>query len=143
MSKSVVLTDVNDEQIFPINTASEVQIKDGYTLRDMLDDIEESGSMLIDSELSDTSTNAVQNRVIKAKLDEVFQSVSNGKELIASAITDKGVETNSDATFTAMAENIGNIQTGGASKGVLTAQSTATTDVSNNGLITEVTSNAQ
>lgn len=40
------------------------------------------------------------------KLDEVFQSVSNGKALIASAITDQGVETNSDAAFQTMADNI-------------------------------------
>lgn len=44
-----------------------------------------------------------------SKLEEVFQSVSDGKELIASAITDKGVTTASDATFQTMANNIGAI----------------------------------
>jgi len=45
---------------------------------------------------------------------ELFQSVSNGKALVASAITGKGVVTASDATFQTMADNISAIQTGGA-----------------------------
>lgn len=51
----------------------------------------------------------VDSNVIK----EVFTSVSDGKELIASAITDKGVETDATDTFATMAQNIGEIQTGG------------------------------
>ena len=45
------------------------------------------------------------------KLQEVFQSVSSGKELIANAITDKGVSTATNATFATMATNISNITT--------------------------------
>ena len=45
-------------------------------------------------------------------LQAVFQSVSNGKNLIASAITDKGVDTLADATFKQMADNIGMISGG-------------------------------
>lgn len=72
-----------------------------------------NGSVLnCDSELSETSENPVQNKVITQKLNEVFQSVSNGKSLIASAITDKGIETTADATFEIMAENIGMISSG-------------------------------
>ena len=44
-------------------------------------------------------------------INEVFQNVSDGKELIANAITDKGVETLATGTFTEMANNIGNIST--------------------------------
>ena len=48
----------------------------------------------VDAELNDTSENPVQNKVIKAALDnkfnEVFQSVSNGKQLLETAITDMG-----------------------------------------------------
>ena len=43
---------------------------------------------------------------IKADIDELFQSVSNGKTLIASAITDKGVATSNTDTFQTMANNI-------------------------------------
>ena len=47
-------------------------------------------SITVDAELNSTSENPVQNKVINAKLDEVFQSVSNGKTLLETAITDKG-----------------------------------------------------
>ena len=71
----------------------------------------DSGSITIDDALSDTSENPVQNKVIKGELDKVFQSVSDGKEKIASAITDKGVTTDKDATFDTMADNIKKIET--------------------------------
>lgn len=48
-----------------------------------------------------------------AQLDQLFTSVSEGKSAIAAAITDKGVETAADATFQQMANNIGQIQSGG------------------------------
>ena len=65
-----------------------------------------SAGITIDSALSDTSVNPVQNKIITAKLNEVFRSVSNGKSLVASAITDKGITTAADATFQVMADNI-------------------------------------
>ena len=49
---------------------------------------------------------------VETRLNEVFQSVSNGKSLIASAITDKGITTAADATFQVMATNIGKISSG-------------------------------
>ena len=65
----------------------------------------------VDSELSAISENPVQNKVITAKLNEVFQSVSDGKSKIAAAITDKGINTAADATFNTMANNISKIET--------------------------------
>lgn len=47
-----------------------------------------------------------------AKAEENFISVSNGKRIVASAITDKGVSTAPDATFQTMRENILAIPTG-------------------------------
>lgn len=47
-------------------------------------------------------------------IKEVFTSVSNGKSLIASAITDKGIQTDATDTFETMANNIGSIQGGGS-----------------------------
>lgn len=50
----------------------------------------------------------------KTILDDIKnlkKSVSDGKVMLADAITGKGVETASDCTFTEMAENIKNIQT--------------------------------
>ena len=66
----------------------------------------------VDSELSAISENPVQNKVITAKLNEVFQSVSDGKNKIAAAITDKGINTAADAAFNTMSENIKKIETG-------------------------------
>ena len=47
---------------------------------------------------------------VSADVEECFQSVSNGKALVASAITDKGVETAADATFQQMADNISSLE---------------------------------
>ena len=49
---------------------------------------------------------------IVSAISETFTSVSNGKSLVASAITDKGVSTSSDATFEIMAQNIETIPSG-------------------------------
>ena len=46
----------------------------------------------------------------KLQLESCFQSVSNGKILVASAITGKGVNTTSDAAFSTMANNIKSIK---------------------------------
>lgn len=48
-----------------------------------------------------------------ARAEEAFQSASNGKTLIAGAITQKGVTTEATATFQVMADNILAIPTGG------------------------------
>lgn len=52
----------------------------------------------------------------KEAVNNCFQSVSDGKSKIASAITDKGVKTASDATFDTMASNIKKISTEGTEK---------------------------
>ena len=70
----------------------------------------------VDSELSAISENPVQNKVITAKLNEVFQSVSDGKSKIAAAITDKGINTAVDATFNTMANNISKIEAGSSTQ---------------------------
>jgi len=54
---------------------------------------------------------AYADGTVQEALDGLKSSVSNGKSLIASAITDKGVATAQDATFAQMAENIGEIST--------------------------------
>ena len=49
---------------------------------------------------------------VNTKFDEVFQNVSNGKELIASAIADKGVYASGDETFQELSDKIGLIPVG-------------------------------
>lgn len=73
----------------------------------------------VDTELNAESINPVANNVIASqfneidgRLDEVFQSVSDGKSKVAAAITGKGIETAADATFETMATNISNLSSG-------------------------------
>lgn len=55
---------------------------------------------------------ALAVKELSAEVSDCFQSVSDGKELVASAITDMGVSTASNATFQTMANNIKNISSG-------------------------------
>ena len=59
----------------------------------------------------DNTTSGATATNIQDAIDEVFQSVSNGKTLIAAAITDKGVSTAASDSFQTMAENIERIDT--------------------------------
>ena len=54
------------------------------------------------------------NYATKEELNELKNSVSNGKTLIADAITDKGVPTSATDTFQTMANNIRDINGGGS-----------------------------
>lgn len=47
----------------------------------------------------------------KEEINDLKKSVSDGKKLVADAITDKGVETAADAEFATMADNIEQIET--------------------------------
>lgn len=75
-----------------------------------------SGQQRIDEELNIDSKNPVTNKVISSKLEElnstlidIKKSVGDGKSKVASAITEKGVDTEATDTFDVMAENIGKI----------------------------------
>ena len=50
---------------------------------------------------------------VQGAVSELFTSVSEGKALIASAVTDKGVDTAADATFQQIHDNILAIEAGG------------------------------
>lgn len=77
-----------------------------------------------------TAAGTAQSRADAAysRADEAFTSVSNGKALLAAAITDKGVTTASEATFATMAANIASIPTGGEAKYIVKATTAATTE---------------
>lgn len=53
-----------------------------------------------------------ESKEIVGSINEVFTNVSNGKQIVANAITDKGVVTSENDTFATMAQNIRNIETG-------------------------------
>ena len=66
------------------------------------------------SELTNINTRLIQletkQTATQKDLDELFQSVSNGKTSVANAITGKGVSTATNATFATMATNISKIK---------------------------------
>ena len=97
---STTLTVVYEAQLNNLGVAVEI-VKDGMTINDTLT-----------SEATDEALSAKQGKYLNDELQQVFTSVSNGKALIAGAITDKGVDTPADATFSEMAENISEISTG-------------------------------
>lgn len=68
------------------------------------------GSSTVDPMLATEEGFAADAYQTKLQFEECFQSVSNGKALVASAITGKGVTTASDAAFSTMANNINNIK---------------------------------
>jgi hypothetical protein len=53
-----------------------------------------------------------QNENLQNQMNELFQNVSSGKELIASAITDKGVDASEEETFQSLSEKINQIPVG-------------------------------
>lgn len=68
--------------------------------------------VLTGNEVVDNLTSTATNLPLSANQGRVlFQSVSNGKSLVASAITDKGVATEATASFQTMADNVGQIST--------------------------------
>lgn len=89
------------------NTESDAYIKNKPELLgfDILNTSEEVQS-------NTTAGRLVDALVFKEVFQEVFQSVSEGKRAIASAITDKGIETDARDTFGQMAGNISLIQGG-------------------------------
>lgn len=60
----------------------------------------------------DNSTSGMSAVNTQDAIDELFQSVSEGKSLIAAAVTGKGVETAATDSFAEMAENIEAIESG-------------------------------
>ena len=50
-----------------------------------------------------------QNKTVNNALDELYNEATTGKELVAAAITNKGVSTTSTDTYQTMATNINNI----------------------------------
>lgn len=74
-----------------------------------------TGQTSIDTTPTNGSKKMCTSGGIYTAINNLKTSVSNGKSLIASAITDKGVSTASDATFQTMANNIRSIQTAAGS----------------------------
>ncbi|HBG4728357.1 TPA: hypothetical protein KQE54_002217, partial [Clostridioides difficile] len=91
---------INDTEESETTTYSSKKIKN------LVDNIENTANKIT---IEDAANNFTTNNV-EGALNELFQSVSNGKKLIATAITDKKVPTNSSDTFQTMAGNISSIK---------------------------------
>lgn len=61
----------------------------------------------------DNEETGMKSKNVQGAIEELFTSVSEGKALIADAVTDKGIETSASDSFSQMAENIGKIKSGG------------------------------
>jgi hypothetical protein len=55
----------------------------------------------------DNKTSNMTATNVQSAIDELFTDVSEGKTLIATAVTDKGVETAATDSFSTMADKIG------------------------------------
>ena len=78
------------------------------------EDSESTGDVITAENITIKDTNNNFTAInVEGALSELFQSASNGKELIATAITGKGVETSNTDSFQTMATNINNIKVGG------------------------------
>ena len=74
------------------NSAENIKYDDTKNVKEAIAEVK--------SELAATNSN----------LESCFQSVSDGKALLASAITDQGIKTDATATFEVMANNIRSIE---------------------------------
>ena len=97
------LKDNNGEKFAPKTLASQVQMSDGTLFEDkiqtdlniMKDDILSNVSIEVDTSLSPTSTNPVQNKV----LNEEFEAVSAGMNALGEAINTKLNVSAADSTY--------------------------------------------
>jgi hypothetical protein len=111
------MQDYEGNTVYPHTEADIVFCADGTTAQSKLNKYENAlGSVTgkTDSlDVSDSNVLATAKAVntLKSSLEETKKSVSDGKTLVANAITAKGVSTSASATFATMANNIGNIQT--------------------------------
>ena len=111
------LKNENGEIFIPKTLTSAIQNAEGTNLDNLLKNLSPSpdgkggASTAIDITY-DNVTSGITSTNIQDAIDEVFQSVSDGKVLIAEAITDNGISTSATDTFSIMASNIRNISGG-------------------------------
>lgn len=95
-------------------SASDIKMTDGTTLENAItskaDTFNKSDSVSLDSSTTIATSKAV--KIAMDKANSAFQSASNGKELIANAITGMGVSASTTETFNNLATKITKIKTG-------------------------------
>ena len=74
-------------------------------------DEEDNENLTASSIEYNNETSSMKATNVQSAIDELFTDVSEGKALIATAVTDKGVETAATDSFSTMADKIGQITT--------------------------------
>ena len=100
--------------IRPINYKLGYIDQDIKSLNDNLGNVETT----IESLTQDIEDNSGDLIVLQKEVTELKKSVSDGKDLVATAITEKGVATENTDTFSVIAENIFKIPTGSKNMGI-------------------------
>lgn len=96
-------------------SAYETAVQNGFdgTEQEWLDSLhgKDAEDCQILATMEEVETNTESGKLVDALIiKKVFQSVSDGKKIIALAITDKGIDTSADDTFVQMGKNIRMIQ---------------------------------
>lgn len=100
--------------IRPINYKLGSIDQDIKSLNDNLENVETA----IEGLTQDIEDNSGDLIVLQKEVTELKKSVSDGKDLVATAITEKGVATENTDTFSVIAENISKIPTGSKNMGI-------------------------
>lgn len=108
--KVIVLKDpFTGDRLFPVCSSKSIIDESGNSFDISKYLTQETASTLYAAK---THTHEIANiNGLQTELDNLKTSVSEGKSLIAAAVTDKGVQTAADATFQQMANNIRSIST--------------------------------
>ena len=108
--KVIVLKDpFTGDRLFPVCSSKSIIDENGNSFDISKYLTQETASTLYAAK---THTHEIANiNGLQTELDNLKTSVSEGKSLIAAAVTDKGVQTAADATFQQMANNIRSIST--------------------------------
>jgi DNA repair exonuclease SbcCD nuclease subunit len=102
-------SDENGNVVSFWSTDDNVLCEDGKTLRENLDEVDAQFKDIANiGKLTDLDT--TEKSSIVGAINEVFQSASNGKSLIATAITGKGVSASNTDTFEQLANKIRQIE---------------------------------
>ncbi len=117
---SLPASDVTDEY----SATGKVPVS-GTAVASAISGKENSNNKIIAWSDTPSDTKYPSEKLVKTEIDNLKNSVSDGKSSIASAITNNGVTTASDATFATMATNIGTVATNKYNEGDVAGQATA------------------
>lgn len=113
-----------------VEFAGRRKLKNVSTNEEVLYDVSRSEGTVMQAgdSFNATNMNDLEQRIktefdnVNSSFADLKKSVADGKTLIASAITNKGVTTNEDATFSQMATNIETIKTSSSDRLVISSE---------------------